>query len=241
MITRLGDEPGAPFPPPEEALDEPDGLLAWGGDLTPPRLLNAYRHGIFPWYSDDDPLLWWCPAQRCVIPTAAPHISRRLARVLRVGGFRITADTAFEAVVEGCATTRPSTWITPEMAMAYCQLHQLGHAHSIEAWHGDELVGGLYGVALGRMFFGESMYSARTDASKVVLARLCAVLHAWDMPWLDGQVANPHLFRMGAVLIPRHRFLAGVADLVAQSGRSGPWTRLFAETLGRLERPERTP
>lgn len=234
MIPRLGAEPGAPFPPAEEALDEPDGLLAWGGDLSPTRLLHAYERGIFPWYSDDDPLLWWCPAQRCVIPTGEVHVSRRLARVLRQGRFTVTADTAFDAVVEGCATIRDATWITAEMAHAYGTLHALGQAHSIEAWENGQLVGGLYGVAVGRMFFGESMYSARRDASKVVLARLCAVLSAWGFPWLDGQVPSPHLFRMGAVLIPRDRFLERLGSLVRAPGPDGPWTRRFADTLEHL-------
>ncbi len=231
MIPRLGEAPGAPFPPVEEALDEPDGLLAWGGDLAPARLLNAYAHGIFPWFSEDDPLLWWSPSRRCVIPTDAPHVSRRLARVLRNDRFTLTADTAFEAVVDSCATSRSSTWITGAMAGAYAHLHQLGHAHSIEAWRDGELVGGLYGVALGRMFFGESMYSACRDASKVVLVRLCDVLDAWGYPWLDGQVPNPHLSRMGAVLVPRDRFVNRLTELVARPGRPGPWTRAFAETL----------
>lgn len=234
VIPRLGDAPGAPFPPPGEALTDPDGLLAWGGDLSPGRLLRAYRQGIFPWYSAGDPLLWWCPAERCLIPTDALHVSRRLARVLRQERFRVTADQAFDAVVEGCASTRRSTWIVPEMAAAYGRLHALGHAHSIEAWQDGELVGGLYGVALGRMFFGESMFSARSEASKVVLARLCAVLDHWGFPWLDGQVRNPHLFRMGAVTVPREAFLDRVAALVSEEGRVGPWTRDFEATLSRL-------
>lgn len=231
MIPRLGDAPGAPFPPADEALDDPDGLLAWGGDLTPARLLNAYAHGIFPWFSEGDPLLWWSPSQRCVIPTDTPYVSRRLARALRSDRLNLTADTAFDAVVAGCATSRSSTWITGAMAMAYAQLHELGYAHSIEAWRDGELVGGLYGVALGRMFFGESMYSAERDASKVVLVRLCEVLDAWGYPWLDGQLPNPHLDRMGAVLVPRERFLARLETLVAQPGRNGAWTKAFADTL----------
>lgn len=234
MIPRLGDAPGAPFPPAGEALAEPDGLLAWGGDLSPERLLRAYRRGIFPWYSEGDPLLWWCPAERCVIPTDGVHVSRRLGRVLRQDRFRVTADRAFEAVVEGCASARRSTWIVPEMAAAYGRLHALGHAHSIEAWQDDELVGGLYGVALGRMFFGESMFSARAEASKVVLARLCAVLDRWNFPWLDGQVPSPHLYRMGAVTVQRATFLDRIAALAADEGRVGAWTRDFEATLSRL-------
>ena len=234
MIPRLGDAPGAPFPPAEDALAEPDGLLAWGGDLSPERLLRAYRQGIFPWYSAGDPLLWWCPAERCVIPTDAVHVSRRLGRILRQDRFRVTADRAFDAVVEGCASARRSTWIVPEMAAAYRRLHTLGHAHSIEAWQDDELVGGLYGVALGRMFFGESMYSARSEASKVVLARLCAVLDRWGFPWLDGQVPSPHLYRMGAVTVPREAFLDRITALASDAGRIGAWTHDFDVTLSRL-------
>jgi leucyl/phenylalanyl-tRNA--protein transferase len=235
VIPRLGEAPEAPFPPPERALDEPDGLLAWGGDLSPRRLLRAYRRGIFPWYSEEDPLLWWCPSERCVIPTDAVHVSRRLARILRQGRFRLTADTAFAEVVDGCASTRRSTWIMPEMAAAYARLHELGHAHSIEAWQDGELAGGLYGVAIGRMFFGESMFSARRDASKAVLARGCAVLHHWGFPWLDAQLPSAHLARMGAVLLPRAGFLERLEALVDHPGRVGPWTSDFEETLSRLE------
>lgn len=231
MIPRLGDAPGAPFPPPQQALEDPDGLLAWGGDLSIPRLLAAYRSGIFPWYSDDDPILWWCPAQRCVIRTREFHVSRRLARVLRQGRLHVTADRAFDAVVDGCATSRSSTWITPEMAEAYGALHEAGYAHSFEAWEDERLVGGLYGVAMGRMFFGESMYSAVTDASKVVMARLCAVLDHWGFSWLDCQVPNPHLFRLGAVSLPRDTFLAGVRHRTAKAGMPGPWSEPFEEAL----------
>jgi len=237
VIPRLGDEPGAPFPPVNLALEDPDGLLAWGGDLSPERLLNAYRQGIFPWYSDDDPLLWWSPAQRCVIPVDKLHISRRLARQLRNGPVKVTADRAFEAVVEGCARTRKDTWITTDMARAYTQLHQLGHAHSFEAWVDGELVGGLYGVALGHMFFGESMYSARSNASKIVMARLCAVLREWSFPWLDCQVPNPHLFRLGARREPRDQFVATVANLVREQGRVGDWGEAFDATLAGSSAP----
>ncbi|MEM1411709.1 MAG: leucyl/phenylalanyl-tRNA--protein transferase [Pseudomonadota bacterium] len=231
MIPRLGNEPGAPFPPPDTALDEPDGLLAWGGDLSTERLLVAYRQGIFPWYSDDEPPLWWCPAQRCVIPTNQVHVARRLARLLRQGRFALTADRAFDAVVEACAATRAATWITRDMATAYARLHELGHAHSIEAWQDGTLVGGLYGVSIGRMFFGESMFSLRTDASKVILAQLCPVLHYWGFPLLDGQVASAHLFRMGAQLMPRARFLEEVGRLTQLPGPAGNWTAAFNASL----------
>jgi leucyl/phenylalanyl-tRNA--protein transferase len=229
MIPRLGDAPGDPFPPVESALETPDGLLAWGGDLSPIRLLNAYRQGIFPWFSGDDPILWWSPARRCVIPTDAVHCSKRLARVLRQKRFTLTADTAFDAVVSACAETRGATWITESMARAYGQLHQLGYAHSFEAWEGDLLVGGLYGVGLGRMFFGESMFSTANDASKVILVRLGAVLHHWGYPWLDGQVESDHLLRMGAVLLERGHFAGGVRHLCERPGVPAPWTRRFQD------------
>ena len=235
MIPRLGDAPGDPFPPVESALDNPDGLLAWGGDLSPPRLLNAYRHGIFPWFSGDDPILWWSPARRCVIPTDAVYCSRRLLRVLRQERFTLTADTAFDAVVQACAHTRGSTWITEAMARAYGQLHQLGYAHSIEAWEDDRLVGGLYGVALGRMFFGESMFSTASNASKVILVRLGAVLDHWGYPWLDGQVESGHLRRMGAVLLDRADFVEGIRDLCARPGVATPWTRPFRDACAELD------
>ncbi len=234
MIPRLGHSPEALFPPPDEALEEPDGLLAWGGDLSPTRLLRAYAHGIFPWYSEDDPILWWCPEQRCILRTDQVHVARRLGRQLRQGTWQVTADLAFDQVVSGCANTRTATWIMPEMMHAYGQLHELGHAHSIEVWDEDELIGGLYGVALGQMFFGESMYSARTNASKVVLAQLCRVLDQWGFSWLDCQVPNPHLFRMGAQRISRTEFLDGVRKRVSQPRPPGSWTQRFSETLDQL-------
>ena len=219
MIPRLGEHPGAPFPPAHEALDEPDGLLAWGGDLSPERLLRAYGRGIFPWFSDEDPILWWCPAQRCVLPTEKLHVSRRLARRLHNGNWRFSADTAFDQVLDGCADSRDSTWITPAMKQAYRHLHELGYAHSFEAWLDDELAGGLYGVGLGRMFFGESMFSARTDGSKAVLTRLCPALKDWGIPWLDCQVPNPHLTSLGARSIPRDEFLDGLGNKMIESHR----------------------
>lgn len=236
MIPRLGDAPGDPFPPVESALETPDGLLAWGGDLSPTRLLNAYRQGIFPWFSDDEPILWWSPARRCVIPTDAVRCSRRLARVVRQGRFTLTADTAFDAVVTACAETREATWITDAMARAYGRLHQLGHAHSFEAWEQGRLVGGLYGVGIGRMFFGESMFSTVSNASKVILVRMGAILSSWGYPWLDGQVASEHLLRMGAVLLDRTTFVEGIGVLCDQPGVDAPWTRPFRERCAELNR-----
>ncbi len=235
MIPRLGDAPDAPFPPPAQALQEPDGLLAWGGDLSPGRLLRAYARGIFPWYSEDDPILWWCPQQRCIIKTGAVHVSRRLHRQLQRSAWHVTADLAFGQVVSGCATR------------AVFHLDHAGNdgslranciawafAHSIEVWDQETLIGGLYGVALGRMFFGESMYSARSNASKVVLVELCRVLEHWGFSWMDCQVPNPHLFRMGAERIERAEFLAGVRHRVSQHEEPGPWTRRFSESLEAL-------
>lgn len=230
MIPRLGDAPGDPFPPLASALDEPDGLLAWGGDLSPTRLLNAYRQGIFPWFSEGDPILWWSPARRCVIPTDAVYCSRRLEREVRRETFVLTADTAFDAVVASCGRLRGDTWITDAMAHAYGVLHEQGHAHSIEAWQEDRLVGGLYGVSIGRMFFGESMFSGVSNASKVILVRLGAVLRQWGYPWIDGQVASEHLLRMGAVMMDRDAFAAEVDGLCRLPGVDGPWTRAFRET-----------
>ncbi len=231
MIPRVGESPQAPFPPVDEALDSPDGLLAWGGDLSPTRLERAYRAGIFPWFSEDQPILWWSPGTRCVFDTARPHVSRRLARVIRQGKFQVTADTDFEGVIANCARRRDDTWITPEMNAAYRRMHRLGHAHSIEAWSGDRLAGGLYGLSFGRMFFGESMFSAETDASKVVLVTLCAVLADWGIPWLDAQVPSDHLVRMGAREISRQAFLELQAPLLEQDSRTGSWRTAFAEAL----------
>jgi leucyl/phenylalanyl-tRNA--protein transferase len=236
MIPPLGDAPDSPFPAPAEALPEPDGLLAWGGDLSPERLLNAYGHGIFPWYSEDDPILWWSPAERCILRPEELHLSRRLLRRLRSGAYSCTADRCFEQVVQQCARTREETWISDEMAQAYTRLHRLGHAHSIELWLDNTLAGGLYGVALGRMFFGESMFSAVTDGSKMVLAYLGSVMQAWNMPMLDCQVVNPHLLSMGATLIPRHTFLAQIAPLVIDQQREpGSWAEPWDTMMGNLD------
>lgn len=234
MIPQVGASPEAPFPPVEQALESPDGLLAWGGDLAPARLERAYRSGIFPWYSEDQPILWWSPATRCVFDTDRPHVSRRLLRVLRQGRFRLTADTDFEGVIHGCAWSRGSTWITPEMLDAYRHMHELGYAHSIEAWADDRLVGGLYGLSFGHLFFGESMFSAENEASKVVLVSLCRVLSAWGYPILDAQVPNEHLLRMGAREISRADFLCRQAPLLRRETRSGSWRSAFAATLAQV-------
>ncbi|HKP65091.1 MAG TPA: leucyl/phenylalanyl-tRNA--protein transferase [Casimicrobiaceae bacterium] len=219
-----------PFPPVESALTEPDGLLAAGGDLSPARLLAAYRLGIFPWYSRGQPILWWSPDPRTVFETERMHVPRRLARFLRTCGWMLTADTAFETVVRACAAPRAGqrgTWLDPDMRKAYQRLHALGHAHSVEAWHGDALVGGIYGVSIGRMFFGESMFSAADNGSKVALLALGKALRGWGFPLLDAQVASPHLFTLGAREIGRADFSARVAALTAQSGAEGTWRDVF--------------
>lgn len=225
-----------PFPHPNRALTEPDGLLAAGGNLTPRRLLRAYRMGIFPWYSADQPILWWSPDPRLVLLPECLKVSRSLRKTLRKGLFAITADTAFEQVVAACAGPRqgePGTWITSEMFRAYCRLHRLGHAHSIETWQQGELVGGLYGVSLGRVFYGESMFSWISDASKIALVALAAQLQRWEFAVIDCQVTTAHLLSMGAVDIPRSSFLQLLECYCPQPGQPGPW-RLDADLLDSL-------
>jgi len=225
----------APFPPAELALHEPDGLLAVGGDLSPARLLNAYAGGIFPWFSEGQPILWWSPDPRMVFGTDGVRLSSRFRRELRSSPWTVAADTAFAEVVQACADApRPGqdgTWITAGMQRAYGELHRLGHAHSVEVRDGDELVGGIYGVAIGRMFFGESMFSARSGGSKVALAALARALHGWGWPLIDAQVENPHLLRMGATHLPRDAFLARVRQLVRLPEPAGSWSRRFGELV----------
>lgn len=202
------DDDTVPFPPVHHALPEPNGLLAIGGNLRPRRLLQAYRNGVFPWFARDEPILWWSPDPRCVLFPEEFHVSRSLRRTWRRGRFEVTRDRAFPAVVRACAEPRPGspgTWILPRMVDAYNELHRLGCATSFECWQDDELAGGIYGVHLGRMFFGESMFSRRSDASKVALWH---VLESDDVALVDCQLENPHLQRLGARRIPRERFLA---------------------------------
>jgi leucyl/phenylalanyl-tRNA---protein transferase len=203
------DPPDA-FPAVEQALDEPDGLLAAGGDLSTPRLLAAYRAGIFPWYEKGQPILWWSPDPRCVLLPAAYHLARRMRRTLRQCDLEIRFDTAFELVIRTCAAPRRSqrgTWITPDMLAAFERLHAEGWAHSAEVWNGDELVGGLYGLCIGRVFFGESMFSAVPNASKIVMLALVRQMIRNDMELLDCQVVSPHLVSLGATTIPRRAFI----------------------------------
>ena len=209
--------PADAFPDPALALDEPNGLLAAGGDLGPERLLCAYRRGIFPWFSEGQPILWWSPDPRAVLWPETLHVSRSLRRTQRRATFTISTDTAFDRVVRECAAPRKGredTWITPDMAAAYGRLHRAGHAHSIECWRGTELAGGLYGVAAGRVFFGESMFSRAPDASKIALAHLCTL----GFGLIDCQIPNAHLTRLGAVAMSRRRFLALLDELCAAPG-----------------------
>ena len=199
------------FPPASEALAEPNGLLAAGGDLRPERLLAAYRRGIFPWYEEGQPILWWSPDPRAVLRPDGVRVSRSLRRSIIKGGFELRIDSAFAAVVAACAEPRrytESTWITRDMAAAYVRLHELGWAHSFEAWRDGELVGGLYGVAIGRVFFGESMFARATDASKVALVHLAEHLRARSFELIDCQVASAHVASLGATSISRAAFLA---------------------------------
>lgn len=203
------------FPPPEQALEEPAGLLAAGGDLCPERLVAAYRRGIFPWYSPGQPVLWWSPDPRAVLFPEEFRLSRSLAKSLRNRGFTLSLDRDFQGVIDGCAAPRatsPGTWITSEMRAAYLQLHQLGYAHSIEAFRAGALAGGLYGVRLGGVFFGESMFSRQRDASKAALAHLVAVCRRNNLAVIDCQLPSRHLASLGARTIPRSQFQALLAE-----------------------------
>jgi len=220
------------FPPIASALRHPNGLLAAGGDLGPQRLLAAYRRGIFPWFGAGEPILWWSPDPRCIFDSAAIHESRRLARWRRGCDWTVCANTDFAAVIDACAAPRDGesgTWIVPEMRQAYCALHALGHAHSIEVRRADgALVGGLYGVAVGELFCAESMFSRETNASKLALLALGECLAEWGWPWIDAQIASPHLLRMGARTITRAAFLRSATRLAQRDQSPLP----FAQGVG---------
>lgn len=218
------------FPSVDQALREPDGLLAAGGDLSPERLLSAYRQGIFPWFNPGEPILWWSPDPRCVLYPQQLHLSRSLRKKLKKNLFQVTFDTCFSRVIQACADVRQKqtgTWISPEIQSAYTTLHQQGIAHSVEVWQEQELVGGLYGLALGRVFFGESMFSYRSDASKTALAFLCHHLNAWGFHLIDCQVYNPHLESLGARLIPRAVFSQHLQQH-ALANHLAAWTPQFS-------------
>jgi leucyl/phenylalanyl-tRNA--protein transferase len=228
MIPWLGRE--LRFPAVGSALSDPDGLLAAGGDLSPQRLLLAYSHGIFPWYSPPEPILWWSPSRRMVLYPPRLRVSRSLDKRLRNARYRIRVDSAFRAVMEHCARPRPGqsgTWIVPEMVDAYCQLHAAGHAHSFETWVDGRLVGGLYGVALGGVFFGESMFSLERDASKLAFAHMARHLGAGGIGMIDCQMYTPHLESLGATLVPRAEFLANLEELARHPPAETLWTYSF--------------
>lgn len=224
------------FPPIEQAT--PEGLLAIGGDLRPERLLEAYRHGIFPWYNDDQPILWWSPDPRAVLFPNKLHVPRSLQKCLRQNRFTVTLDTSFRTVMEQCAGPRTQypeggTWITEDMLDAYTQLYDLGYAHSVETWQDGLLVGGLYGVAIGGAFFAESMFTTVDDASKVALVRLVRQLHAWGFRMIDCQQFSPHVARFGGEEIPRSGFVAHLTEALTLPDRRGRWE--FEEAVGRKD------
>ena len=225
MIPWLG--PGDPFPPVERALEEPNGLLAAGADLSAARLLDAYANGIFPWYSEGQPVLWWSPDPRMVLVPAELKIPRSLKKRLARRDYEVRADTAFEEVIRACAAPRrgqDGTWITEDMVAAYLRLHRAGHAHSVETWIGGRLAGGLYGVALGRMFSGESMFAREPDASKIALAHLVRQLARRNCGMIDCQMKTALLTRFGAREIPRAEFMRKLAELVNYAGTGRTWS-----------------
>jgi leucyl/phenylalanyl-tRNA---protein transferase len=238
MVPWLADHPHSPFPSVEKALEDPRGLLAAGGDLNPQRLLNAYKHGIFPWYSYGEPILWWSPDPRAVFINDSYQPSRRFLNSVAEKNWQIRCDTMFDTVIRECAEIKRAgqrgTWITLPMQNAYCQLHRLGHAHSIEVFAGDELIGGLYGVSVGQLFCGESMFSKQSGASKFALAYLRTTLRDWGWPLIDGQVENPYLAQLGAELMPREIYIKKAGYLAEKEGIIGPWT----ERLGRITASE---
>lgn len=218
------------FPPVERAMIEPNGLLAMGGDLTATRLLDAYRHGIFPWFNPGEPILWWSPDPRMVLFPQHIRVSRSLAKRMRNGGFEIRTDSVFDEVMRACAASRQDrqgktsgTWISQEMQAAYSRLHQQGQAHSVEVWQRGELVGGLYGVAIGRMFYGESMFSRVPDASKIALVSLCRQLQCWGFGMIDCQMETAHLASLGARPISRSAFCTKLAVLIDWDDIPTPW------------------
>jgi len=220
------DTPETQFPSPDSASEE--GLVAVGGEITTVRVLSAYRQGIFPWYSEDQPVLWWSPEPRAVLYPENIKISRSLKKTLRKQVFRVTADQAFNEVIRGCAGPRiqspgGGTWITDEMMLTYTQLHQMGYVHSVEVWHDEKLVGGLYGLALGSAFFGESMYSHAPDASKVALVHLAKIAASHGIDFIDCQLPTEHLSRMGAINISRKEYLEILKDALKNDERTEHW------------------
>ncbi|MDB5800731.1 MAG: leucyl/phenylalanyl-tRNA--protein transferase [Rhodocyclales bacterium] len=221
-------DPAAPpcFPLTHLALREPNGLLAAGGALSPDWLLTAYQQGVFPWFSEGEPILWWSPDPRMVVLPAELRLTRSLLKTLRSGCFEVRCDTAFARVMEACAAPREiggGTWISPQILAAYCRIYEMGWAHSIEAWLDDELVGGLYGVAIGRVFYGESMFHRATDASKVAFAHLVRLLERQNFAVIDCQMTTSHLRSLGGRELPRNEFLHGLAEWTQENVRPGKW------------------
>lgn len=219
-------DPQQPFPPAHLAMRDPNGLLAIGGDLSVERLIRAYSYGIFPWYNPDEPILWWSPDPRAILLPTDLHVSHSLDRSVRRADYAVSLDLAFPLVLAECSGPRArghGTWLGAEMREAYAQLHALGYAHSVEVWRNGELIGGLYGVALGRVFFGESMFSRASDASKLALFWLSRQLIAWDFGLIDCQVGSPHLRSLGATEVSRERFLSMLRSAVEEPPRTGQW------------------
>lgn len=231
-LPRLDPDSAAPFPPADSARRKPDGLLAFGGDLSAQRLMNAYRHGIFPWFSEGDPILWWSPDPRTVFDTGALHLSRRFRRKMRDCTWSIRVDEDFEAVIAACADTprhdQNGTWILPPMQAAYAELHRLGHAHCVAVFDDARLVGGIYGVHAGPVFCGESMFSLESGGSKIALAALCHLLASHGVRWLDAQMHTPHLASLGAIQMPRHEYLSALAEPDAARLPHAGWHSLLA-------------
>lgn len=244
MIALLDPQDRESFPDPRLALDDPNGLLAIGGDLSPLRLQNAYRRGIFPWFSIGDPILWWSPDPRTLLFPAQIRISHSLRKRLRRGDFSVTMDRDFEGVIHGCAQPRDEqggTWLVPQMIAAYLALHAHGLAHSVEVWRQGELVGGLYGVAIGRAFFGESMFSRVSDASKIALAHLCRKLVDWEFGLIDCQMRTNHLLSMGATEIARRDFIVLLNHYCQLPGRDVSWDEAGDEPATSLSSVETLP
>lgn len=220
-VTRLDKAGGTAFPPADTALSSPNGLIAIGGDLRPTRLEQAYRQGIFPWYRPGESIRWWSPDPRSITIPGQLKLSKNLKRLIRKSDFRITFDQAFREVVLGCAAPRPNsstTWISSEMIEAYCQLHERGDAHSVEAWQEGKLVGGLFGISFGAAFFGESMFTRVDNASKISFVYLARHLHVWNYQLIDGQFPSAYMTRLGAITISRQDYLRRLKTALAQAG-----------------------
>jgi leucyl/phenylalanyl-tRNA--protein transferase len=233
-------DPRQPFPPPHVALREPNGLLALGGDLSVTRLVRAYSHGIFPWFNPDEPILWWCPDPRCVLRPQEFKLSRSLAKSVRKADYAVTFNHAFGEVLRSCAAPRSKghgTWLGGHMQRAYHDLHRHGFCQSMEVWRNGQLVGGLYGVSIGRAFFGESMFSRETDASKIALHWLCRQLSVWNFALMDCQITTPHLLSLGAKTVARERFLTDLQAAVGAGGRTGHWRFDIAVPAARAHLP----